>query len=134
MEQQITRKPDNAFKKLTQFFIVDKVFLVSFIIAIISVSMGGIQTEFFDNKVIVTVFGLMLVIAGFRSTGILSYMGQTLVKRSKTTRQLVRFTTMLAFFFAVFFTNDLTILTILPLYLTITREIKNRKSVYIEPR
>lgn len=131
MEQQITRKPDNAFKKLTQFFIVDKVFLVSFIIAVISVSMGGIQTEFFDNKVIVTVFGLMLVIAGFQSTGILSYMGQTLVKRSKTTRQLVRFTTMLAFFFAVFFTNDLTILTILPLYLTITREIKNRKSVYI---
>lgn len=102
MEQQITRKPDNAFKKLTQFFIVDKVFLVSFIIAIISVSMGGIQTEFFDNKVIVTVFGLMLVIAGFRSTGILSYMGQTLVKRSKTTRQLVRFTTMLAFFLPYF--------------------------------
>ena len=80
MEQQITRKPDTAFKKLTQFFIVDKVFLVSFIIAIISVSMGGIQTEFFD-KVIVTVFGLMLVIAGFRSTGILSYISQTLVKK-----------------------------------------------------
>lgn len=131
MEQQITRKPDNAFKKLTHFFIVDKVFLVSFIIAVISVGLGGIRTEFFDYKVIVTVFGLMLVISGFRSTGILSYMGQTLVKRSKTTRQLVRFTTMLAFFFAVFFTNDLTILTILPLYLTITREIKNRKSVYI---
>ena len=109
MEQQITRKPDNAFKKLTQFFIVDKVFLVSFIIAVISVSMGGIQTEFFDNKVIVTVFGLMLVIAGFRSTGILSYMGQTLVKRSKTTRQLVRFTTMLAFFFAVFFRKSFTL-------------------------
>lgn len=131
MEQPITRKPDKAFKKLTHFFVVDKVFLVSLIIAIISVALGGIQTEFFDNKVIVTVFGLMLVIAGFRSTGILSYLGQTLVKRSKTTRQLVRFTTMLAFFFAVFFTNDLTILTILPLYLTITREIKNRKSVYI---
>lgn len=83
MEQQITRKPDNAFKKLTQFFIVDKVFLVSFIIAVISVSMGGIQTEFFDNKVIVTVFGLMLVIAGFRSTGILSYMGQHWLKEVK---------------------------------------------------
>lgn len=131
MEQQITGEPSSTFKKLTHFFIVDKVFLVSFIIAVISVSMGGVQTEFFDDKVIVTVFGLMLVIAGFRSTGILSYIGQSLVKRSKTTRQLVRFTTMLAFFFALFFTNDLTILTILPLYLTITREIKNRKSVYI---
>lgn len=117
--------------KILDFFIQDKVFLVSFIIAVIAVSFGHFTTRFFDYKVIVTVFGLMLVIAGFKSTGLLRYLGETLVRRSHTTRQLVRFTTMLTFFLAIFFTNDLTILTVLPLYLAITKDIKNRKSVYI---
>nr|WP_205470201.1 MULTISPECIES: SLC13 family permease [Lactococcus] len=105
--------------------------MISFIIAIIAISLGGVTTRFFNYHVIVTVSGLMLVIGGFKETGLLQYLGQSLVKRSTTTRQLVRFTTLLTFFLAVFFTNDLTILTVLPLYLAITKEIKNRKSVYI---
>ena len=132
MEQSATgRKSKHILQAVWNWFLVDKVFLVAFIIAIIAVVFGGFTTRFFDYKVVVTVFGLMLVIAGFRSTGLLRYLGESLVKRSKTTRQLVRFTTMLTFFLAIFFTNDLTILTILPLYLAITKEIKNRKSVYI---
>lgn len=113
------------------FFWKDKVFLVAFILAVISVIFGRFETKFFDYKVIFTVFGLMLVIGGFKSTGLLRYMGQSLVKRSQTTRQLVRFTTMLTFFMAIFFTNDLTILTVLPLYLTITKDVTDRRSVYI---
>lgn len=116
---------------IKDFFLKDKVFLVAFILAVISVIFGGFETKFFDYKVIFTVFGLMLVIGGFKSTGLLHYLGQALVKRSQTTRQLVRSTTMLTFFMAIFFTNDLTILTVLPLYLTITKSISDRRSVYI---
>lgn len=120
-------------KAVLHFFTVDKVFLVSFIIALNSMVFGSAHftTKFFDWKVIATVFGLMLVIGGFRASGLLRYIGETMVNRSKTTRQLVRFTTNLSFFLAVFFTNDLTILTILPLYLYITKHVKNRKSVYL---
>lgn len=132
MEHSATRHDlQKILKSFWTWMIIDKVFLVAFIIAVISVIFGEFTTRFFDYKVVVTVFGLMLVIGGFRSTGLLRYLGESLVKRSKTTRQLVRFITMLTFFLAIFFTNDLTILTILPLYLAITREIKNRKSVYI---
>lgn len=121
----------SALRVIWDFFVADRVFLVAFIIAVISVVFGHFTTRFFDYKVIFTVFGLMLVITGFRSTGLLRFLGQSLVKKSRTTRQLVRFTTLLTFGLAVFFTNDLTILTMLPLYLAITREIKNRRSVYI---
>ena len=132
MEHSATqRESQKVWTAIKNWFLVDKVFLISFIIAIIAISLGGVTTRFFNYHVIVTVSGLMLVIGGFKETGLLQYLGQSLVKRSTTTRQLVRFTTLLTFFLAVFFTNDLTILTVLPLYLAITKEIKNRKSVYI---
>lgn len=132
MEHSATqRESQKIWTAIKNWFLVDKVFLISFIIAIIAISLGGVTTRFFNYHVIVTVSGLMLVIGGFKETGLLQYLGQSLVKRSTTTRQLVRFTTLLTFFLAVFFTNDLTILTVLPLYLAITKEIKNRKSVYI---
>ncbi|KZK36443.1 cation transporter [Lactococcus taiwanensis] len=132
MEHSATHNESKKiWSAIMNWFLVDKVFLVSFIIAIIAISFGGFTTRFFNYHVIVTVAGLMLVIGGFKETGLLQFLGQTLVKRSTTTRQLVRATTLLTFFLAIFFTNDLTILTILPLYLAITREIKNRKSVYI---
>ena len=119
--------------KMIQFFTRDKVFLVAFIIALNAMVFGQAHftTKFFDWKVIVTVFGLMLVIGGFRESGLLRYIGETMVGWSKNTRQLVRFTTNLTFFLAVFFTNDLTILTMLPLYLYITKHVANRKSVYL---
>ncbi|MGM9887191.1 MAG: SLC13 family permease [Lactococcus sp.] len=119
--------------KIWQFFYADKVFLISFFIALNAMVFGQAHftTEFFDWKVIATVFGLMLVIGGFRESGLLRYIGETMVSKSKTTRQLVRFTTNLTFFLAVFFTNDLTILTMLPLYLYITKHVENRKSVYL---
>ena len=119
--------------KIIQFFTRDKVFLVAFIIALNAMVFGQAHftTKFFDWKVIVTVFGLMLVIGGFRESGLLRFIGETMVGWSKNTRQLVRFTTNLTFFLAVFFTNDLTILTMLPLYLYITKHVPNRKSVYL---
>ncbi|WP_096818722.1 SLC13 family permease [Lactococcus fujiensis] len=122
----------SLWAKIWQFFVVDKVFLVSFIIALNAMVFGQAHftTRFFDWKVIATVFGLMLVIGGFRESGLLRYIGESMVSKSKTTRQLVRFTTNLTFFLAVFFTNDLTILTMLPLYLYITKHVENRKSVY----
>ncbi|RZI48986.1 SLC13 family permease [Lactococcus kimchii] len=132
MEHSATQHDSGRiWKTILNWILVDKVFLVSLIIAIIAISFGGFTTRFFNYHVIVTVSGLMLVIGGFKETGLLQFLGQTLVKKSTTTRQLVRFTTLLTFFLAVFFTNDLTILTVLPLYLAITKDIKNRKSVHI---
>ncbi|MDR0199341.1 MAG: cation transporter [Streptococcaceae bacterium] len=135
MEQQLLHQPSpqSPLRRFFEWFIRDKVFLVSFILAMLFVIFGRAHftTRFFDYKVIFTVFGIMLVIEGFRSTGLLTFLGETLVKRSANTRQLVRFTTNLTFFLAIFFTNDLTILTVLPLYMLITRHIENRRSVYL---
>ncbi len=136
MEQPQTELPKAthpALAAVLQFFTRDKVFLVAFIIALNAMVFGSAHftTKYFDWKVIVTVFGLMLVIGGFRASGLLRFIGETMVSWSKTTRQLVRFTTNLTFFLAVFFTNDLTILTMLPLYLYITKHVQNRKSVYL---
>lgn len=131
MDGSTNRYGQSFLQKIWDFFLVDKVFTISFILAILSVVFGHFTTRFFDYKVIVTVFGLMFVIQGFQSTGLLTSLGQTLAKRSHTTRQLVRFTTLLAFFCAIIFTNDVAILTILPIYLGITRNIKNRRSVLL---
>ncbi|MFC4651983.1 SLC13 family permease [Lactococcus nasutitermitis] len=134
MEQPLPEQPKQGMLgTIWNWFKEDKVFLVSFILAVIFIIFGNAHftTKFFDYKVIVTVFALMLVVAGFRDTGLLRHFGQTLVNRSKNTRQLVRFTTMLSFISSIFFTNDVAILTMLPLYLILTKNIKNRRSVYL---
>lgn len=74
------RESQKVWTAIKNWFLVDKVFLISFIIAIIAISLGGVTTRFFNCHVIVTVSGLMLVIGGFKETGLLQYLGQSLVK------------------------------------------------------
>lgn len=81
MEHSATqRESQKVWTAIKNWFLVDKVFLISFIIAIIAISLGGVTTRFFNYHVIVTVSGLMLVIGGFKETGLLQYLGQSLVK------------------------------------------------------
>lgn len=67
MEHSATqREYQKIWTAIKNWFLVDKVFLISFIIAIIAISLGGVTTRFFNYHVIVTVSGLMLVIGGFK--------------------------------------------------------------------
>lgn len=118
-------------KRLFDFFRSDLLFSFSLVIALICVIFGRFSLQDINFKVIVTLGGLMLAVNGLDSSGILSYFGQILVKKSLSFRQLIRYIVLLSFFSSMFLTNDVAILTLLPIYLRITKVIANRQAVLL---
>ncbi|GMA54015.1 cation transporter [Alicyclobacillus contaminans] len=118
-------------KQVIKFFREDLLFSFSLLLAIIAIIFGRFSIQDINFKVIVTLAGLMLVISGLDMSGILSYFGQFLVKKSFSFRQLLRYIVLLSFFSSMFLTNDVAILTLLPIYLRLTKIIDNRQPVLL---
>ena len=110
-------------KKVSQFFTQDLLFSFSLLIAIISCFFGSPSVQSIDFKVIFCLFGLMLLLQNIEKLGILTYLSEKLIKRSTTTRQLIRNITFLSFVSSMFVTNDVAILTFMPIYLTTIKKI-----------
>ncbi|MGG5372809.1 SLC13 family permease [Enterococcus sp. AZ196] len=104
-------------KKTANFFSENKLLSISLLLAVISSLIGRFSTDFIDDKVILSLFGLMLLIQGFEQVGLLRFIAQKLVHYSKNTRQLVQLMILLSLVGSMFLTNDVAILTLLPIYL-----------------
>lgn len=105
--------------KIKNFFQNDWLFTVSMIVALMSCLLGQFKVSFIDNQVILSLFGLMLIIKAFERLGILDFVAEKLVVLSKNNRSLVRNLMFLSFFSSMLLTNDVAILTLLPIFLRI---------------
>lgn len=103
------------------FFTRDLTFTVSFIGAVISASWGTVALNFIDSKVILSLFGLMLTIEALKEKGSLRLLAQHFIQIAPTQRKLVQSLVALSFIASMFLTNDVTILTVLPIFLMIAR-------------
>ncbi|OTN76599.1 hypothetical protein A5886_001676 [Enterococcus sp. 8G7_MSG3316] len=117
--------------RLIVFFRNDLLFTLSLILAIVTCLTGRFRWSFIDYKVIFSLFGLMLVINGLEHAGLLHTLGQKILQKSQHLRTLIRSIVLLSFFSSMLLTNDVAILTLLPIYLTLTRTMKNRNSVIL---
>ncbi|MGG5341348.1 SLC13 family permease [Enterococcus sp. AZ192] len=112
-------------KRIFSFFMHDLLFSISFLIALISCFFGTFSIESIDFKVIICLFGLMLLVANIEKLGVLTYLAEKLIDISTTTRALIRNITLLAFFSSMLLTNDVAILSLMPIYLTITKKVSD---------
>lgn len=106
-------------KKISSFFKQDLLFTISFFLASVSCLLGSFEPTDIDLKVISSLFGLMLVIKTLERKGLLAFFAEKLVKASLTNRALIRNLTLLSFFSSMILTNDVAILTLLPVFLGI---------------
>ena len=67
-----------------------------------------------NTSVLILLFCLMAVVAGFREAGVLAWLSRKAVDASGTTRQLCRLLVLLCFFSAMLVTNDVALLTFVP--------------------
>ncbi|GGC76962.1 anion transporter [Enterococcus wangshanyuanii] len=65
----------------------------------------------------------MLLVANIDKLGVLTYLAEKLIDVSINTRALIRNITLLAFFSSMLLTNDVAILSLMPIYLTITKKV-----------
>lgn len=107
---------------IRDFIKKETVLFLAFILAVCScffVHPDKAYITYIDTHTLLILFCLMAVMAGFKSLGLFQYIGEALIKRFRTTRGLVAVLVFLCFFSSMFITNDVALITFVPLALLI---------------
>ncbi len=105
------------FKKETVFVIAGVLALLSMIIAPPSPAYLG----YLNGSVLALLFCLMAVVAGFRRSGVFELLSRTLIARTGNFRALAMVLVLLCFFTSMAVTNDVALITFVPLTIGIFR-------------
>ena len=109
-------------KHIISFLKKEVVLTISGILAICScflVQPDSQYASYIDWHTILILFCLMAVMAGFKDIGLFQYTGETLLKKIQSKRGVVCVLVFLCFFSSMFITNDVALITFVPLALLI---------------
>lgn len=95
---------------------------VSLLAAVVTSFFNIPQWGYIDAKVIVCLFELMLLVMALEEYGLLRSLAVTVASRCKDERQLTAALCMIAFFLSMFTTNDVAVLTVIPILIVLARE------------
>lgn len=104
-------------KKIVTFIKKETVLCVTTILAVLSmffVSPDKEYLSYIDYSVLMILFSLMVVMAGYQQTGVFSDIAHALLKRAKNLRVLAYLMVFLCFFSSMLITNDVALLTFVP--------------------
>lgn len=114
--------PSARLHAVIAFLQKETVLLLSWLLAIVSaflVPPDGGYLDYIDWRTIALLFSLMAVMAGFRNIGFFRCMGEMVLKKAGSTRQLEGLLIFLCYFSSMFITNDVALITFVPFAITI---------------
>ena len=114
-------------KTIYHFLKSHTLFTVAFSLAVLSIIFGRFNFGFINYSVITTLFGMMLVLSLFEGSGFLHYGSIKIIGWSKNTRILVRNMVLLSFIGSFLLTNDVAVLTLLPIYIRMISNVPHFK-------
>ena len=82
-----------------------------------------------DYRTLSLLFCLMIVVAGFRSLGVFTLLGEALIRRAGSVRTLSAAMVLLCFFLSMVITNDVTLLTFVPFTILVFRLIGREERI-----
>jgi Na+/H+ antiporter NhaD/arsenite permease-like protein len=94
---------------------------ISLLAAVITSLFHAPRWEYIDAKVIVCLFELMLVVKALEQYGVLRNLAVSIANSCKTERGLAISLSLIAFFLSMLTTNDVAVLTIVPILLVIAK-------------
>ena len=124
-------KPIRLRETLLGFFKAQPVLVIAFILAVISaviVPPDAKYRDYCNTTVLIQLFGLMIAVSGVRSIGVFDAVTGVILKRTGTVRRLGLMLMLLCFFTSMIATNDVVLLTFVPLTLLMFRQIPDEKS------
>ncbi len=77
-----------------------------------------------DLSTIMILFNLMLIISLVKRANILAYISNSIINQVQTTRQITAYITITSFVLSMFVTNDVAIITLVPLYILIAKQLR----------
>jgi len=120
--------------KIKTFFLKDKVFLIAFIVAVISLlfnpNFKGYE-HYINYKVLIVMFVLMLSVAGMTQQNLFTMIAVKMVKHLKDLRTIALVIVVTTFFLGMLLTNDAVLLTLVPFTLFVTSKINRHKEALI---
>lgn len=121
---------DTFLNKLKSFVKRETVLSVAFVLAVLSsliVPPSRQYLSYIDWNTLLLLFSLMAVMAGFQKLGIFRTVGNKLLSKTVKTRQLLLILVFLPFFFSMFITNDVALITFVPFAIIVLRLSEQEK-------
>lgn len=97
-------------------------FYISLVAAVITSFWHIPKWQYIDFTVIIFLFELMIVIKAIEEIGILRHIAIKAVNSCKDARRLTQVLSLIAFFIAMFVTNDVAVLTIIPIVIFVSHK------------
>ena len=99
------------------------VMVIALVLAVLTSFFNMPRVEYIDFKVLTVLFSLMLVIAGFKQNKLLDYIALRILRKTGSSRSLYLLFIFMTFFASMLITNDVALLTFVPLTLIIGKNI-----------
>lgn len=106
------------------FFLDDKILLAATISAIVTSFFNRPHLSYVNFHVIVSVFCIMTLVQVYQRLHVLDFFARELIIKSHSKRALMQMLLALTFVGAMFLTNDMTVLTFVPLFILIARQLE----------
>lgn len=100
----------------------DLVFTVSLILALVSCFIAVPKIKYIDFKVIISLFNLMIVIKAFEELQLLDKLAVSMINKCSSRKTISLVLTFLCFFTSMLITNDVALITFVPLALIISKK------------
>ncbi|MCH5343413.1 MAG: citrate transporter [Acetatifactor sp.] len=112
------------FNRMISFVKTETVLCIALLLAAVSaflVPPDGAYVEYIDFRTLAILFCLMGVMAGHQEVGVFRLIAERLLLKVKIERQLVLILVALCFFFSMFITNDVALITFVPFTFTVLK-------------
>ena len=119
-------------KKLSYLILKDKVFLIAFVLAIVTMFIIPPSKEYFgyiNYKVLVVMFTIMLSVSGIFESHLFYFIATKLVMHFKNMRFISLSIVFTTFLLSMFLTNDAVLLTLIPFSIFIFKHINMEKHI-----
>lgn len=123
-------KKDNLLSRIATFLRHDPVLAAALLLAAVSAFLVPPSADYIgyiDFHVLALLFSLMLVVAGLQKSGAFTLMTDMLLQRVKSTRSLAAVLVGVCFFTSMLITNDVALITFVPLAIMLLGGEKDEK-------
>ena len=124
-------KPQQIGTAFRSFCKAQPVLVIAFLAAVITMFLVPPDAKYLgycNRTVLIQLFGLMTAVAGIRSIGVFDAVTGILLRRTGSVRRLGTVLMLLCFFTSMLVTNDVVLLTFVPLTLMLRQQLGDEKS------
>lgn len=126
-----TAPPQKICRAAAAFCKAQPVLVIAFFAALITMFIVPPDAQYAgycNRTVLIQLFGLMTAVSGVRSIGVFDAVTETLLRKTGTVRRLGTVLMLICFFTSMLVTNDVVLLTFVPLTLMLRQQIGDEKS------